>query len=59
MKVCKAIQSEIGSKETRAEEFKVRKCKIGAALVWLKQYNEEYKHINVDMSALDWLVEGN
>ena len=55
LKVSKAIQSEIGSETTRTEEFKVRKTKIGQALYWLKQYNEEYKHINIDMTALDWL----
>jgi hypothetical protein len=36
----------------------VRKTVVGQALSWLKQYNEEYKHINIDMQALDWL-KGN
>ena len=51
MKVCKAIQSEVGSTSSRLEEFQVRKSKLGVALLWLKQHNEEYRHINIDMSA--------
>ena len=57
LKVCKAIQAEIGSNASRTQEFTVDKTKIGKALQWLKKYNEEYKHINIDMTALDWLVE--
>lgn len=57
LRVCKAIQSELGSDVTRTEAFKVRKLKIGKALHWLKNHNTEYKHINIDMSALNWLTE--
>jgi hypothetical protein len=33
----------------------VRRKEVGEALEWLKQYNQEYKHINIDMNALNWL----
>jgi hypothetical protein len=55
LQVLKEVDVEFGSPETRTSCFKVRRKEVGEALVWLKQYNQEYKHINIDMSALDWL----
>jgi hypothetical protein len=60
LKVLKVIREEFGanSKINNSdviETFKVRKAHVGRALRWLVQYNEEYKHIEIDMSALDWL----
>lgn len=55
LQVLKEVSTEIGGSSTRAHAYKVRKDKIGDALKWLKEYNVEYKHIKIDMKALDWL----
>jgi Helitron helicase-like domain at N-terminus len=55
LKVLKEIPVEIGGSVTRTSVYTVRKTKVGEALAWLKEYNIEYKHIRIDMSALDWL----
>ena len=58
LEVLKTVQTEIGSTEDRIQTYKVRKKNVGNALVWLKEYNVEYKNIVIDMSALDWLLDG-
>lgn len=60
LNVLKVVKAEIGNSNDAnvTETFRVRKNVVGNALRWLKQYNEEYKHINIDMRALDWL-QGN
>jgi hypothetical protein len=55
LKVLKEIPVEIGSAETQISAYTVRRTKVGRALVWLKEYNVEYRHVQIDMSALDWL----
>ena len=55
LQVLKEVSTEIGSSLTRALAYRVRKAKIGDALRWLKIYNVEYKHIKIDLKALDWL----
>jgi hypothetical protein len=57
LEVCKAVKNEIGGDTTRNEVYRVRKKQVGDAIFWLKKYNREYKHIQVDMSALNWLRE--
>lgn len=63
LKVLKVIRAELGSNDRMndsdvIETFKVNKKHVGNALRWLKKYNEEYKNIDINMGALDWL-EGN
>ena len=60
LNVLKVVKAEIGNSDDAnvTSSFRVRKSAVGNALRWLKQYNEEYKHIKIDMRALDWL-EGN
>ena len=53
--VLKTVRAEIGSSEDRVDVYKVRKANVGNALCWLKEYNIEYKDVEIDMSALDWL----
>jgi hypothetical protein len=60
LNVLKVVKAEIGNSDDSnvTETFRVRKAVVGQALSWLKHFNEEYKHINIDMRALDWL-KGN
>lgn len=54
--VLKTVQTEIGSDQTtNTTTYRVNKKKVGKALKWLKENNTEYKSIEIDMSALDWL----
>jgi hypothetical protein len=55
LEVLKTVKAEIGCDEERTEVYKVRRRHVASALRWLKEYNVEYHHINIDMSALDWL----
>lgn len=55
LNVLKTVRTEIGSDSTSKDVYKVRKKQVGEALLWLKEYNREYKHITIDMRALDWL----
>lgn len=60
LKILKTMRTEFGANDKRndsnvVETFQVNKRKVGKALRWLKSHNEEYKHIEIDMSALDWL----
>jgi Helitron helicase-like domain at N-terminus len=55
LKVLKEVAVEIGGTGTRTSVYTVRRKKIGEALLWLKEYNVEYKHIQIDMTALNWL----
>jgi hypothetical protein len=55
LQVLKEAPMEFGGECTRTSCYKVRRKHVGEALVWLKEYNAEYKHIEIDMSALDWL----
>ena len=63
LNVLRSVKAEIAQRKEASspEMFLVRKDKIGDALSWLKVYNKEYKHIKIDMNALDWLQgkEGN
>jgi Helitron helicase-like domain at N-terminus len=56
LQVLRDVRDEIGHESTRPQSYRVRKSFVGEALRWLKTYNVEYKDINIDMSALDWLV---
>jgi Helitron helicase-like domain at N-terminus len=58
LQVLKVIRTEIGADATRTEAYKVRKKQVLHALIWLKQYNREYEHIEIDMGALNW-VDGD
>lgn len=60
LKVLKIVRAELGANDKRndsanVETFKVNKERVGKALRWLKIFNVEYKHIQIDMTALDWL----
>lgn len=66
LRVLKVMRTELGSNDKMndsdiVESFMVNKNRVGAALRWLKKYNEEYKHVDIDMRSLDWLegIEGN
>ena len=60
LKVLKTIRAEIGDdKATRVHAFRVNRVKVLAALRFLKQYNKEYDDIEIDVSALDWIIEGD
>ena len=60
LRVLKKVKAEIAGRGSDYElkAYRVRKQKIYEALVWLKEYNLEYKKnsINIDMTALDWLA---
>jgi len=56
LKVLKKVKSEVcGSDESSTIAYRVRRSKVFQALAFLKKYNPEYKDINIDMSALDWM----
>jgi Helitron helicase-like domain at N-terminus len=55
LNVLKTVRTEIGSDSMHKDVYKVRKKQVGDALLWLKEFNREYKHIRIDMRALDWL----
>lgn len=55
LQVLRETSTEIGGTLTQAKAFTVRKSVVGNALAWLKEFNREYRHIKIDMSALDWL----
>lgn len=55
LNVIKKIRREIGGKQTYDQVLKVSKTKIFRALTFLKQYNTEYKNINIDMDNLSWM----
>lgn len=57
LRVLKKVKAEIGDqcKEYEIKSFRVRKQKVYDVLIWLRQHNSEYKDIDIDMSALDWL----
>ena len=56
LRVLKTIKSEVcGEEENTIRAYRVRKAKVIEALWFLKQYNKEYKDIEIDESALDWI----
>jgi hypothetical protein len=57
VKVVKKYLQEGG--EVSSKMFVVRKKAILDALKWLKEYNEEYKNIEIKESNLDWIENKN
>ena len=55
LQIHKVVQNEIGGKDGRDEHFLVRKEAVHRALQWLKKYNVEYKHVEIDMGNMDWM----
>lgn len=55
LNVLKSVRTEIGSDSSQKDVYKVRKKQVADALIWLKAFNREYKHVRIDMQALDWL----
>ena len=54
--VMKSVASEIKSKDGGSTKmFRVRKQAVYDALIFLKKHNKEYKNVEIDMTALDWL----
>lgn len=59
IQVQQMVRSEIGSDAFQLKNYKVSRIKILRALKWLKQHNQEYKNIQIDMTALDWIGESD
>jgi hypothetical protein len=54
VRVIKRYKAEFG--EIGTKTFSIRKKEVIEALVWLKQYNTEYRDITIVQSNLDWIV---
>ena len=61
LRVLKKVKSEIGGNNSdySAKLYTVRKKEVYDALTWLKQHNQDYKSINIDLTALDWVDESD
>jgi hypothetical protein len=57
VKVVKQYHEEGG--KIASKSFTIRKKAVLDALKWLKQYNVEYKHIEIKESNLDWIENGD
>ena len=56
IRVVQTVKAEIGGcQATTLKAFRVRKDKVFEALVFLKEHSTEYRDIEIDMAALDWI----
>jgi Helitron helicase-like domain at N-terminus len=55
--VMREMHCEVGGSTppSSTKEYLVRRKVVADALFWLKKYNIEYKHIRIDLTALEWL----
>ena len=59
IRVEQSIRSEIGSEHFQRKAYLVSRSRVLRALAWLKTHNREYKDIEIDESALDWIGDSD
>ena len=62
LRVLKKVKSEINggnNSDYSAKLYTARKMNVYDALAWLKKHKQNYKSIDIDPTALDWLDEGD